>query len=166
MPATSEKEIYNFENNFERAVESILEAAGYSDTVIQGQRGTLPASRVEVTFASGEAINEAVYPLDTSKHVYDFFNGRLSLRIVTERPSDQPSLISGVSSLHEEWCAGVRVALQERNTPFTTTNLPHYSVQTIRQQGTQRDLDPRWLEDYTRIDFLIQFGIRSTAWPA
>ncbi len=101
-----------------------------------------------------------------AKKIYDFFNGRLSIRIVTERPGDQASLISGVSSLHEEWCAGVRVALQERNTPFTATNLPHYSVQTIRQQGTQRDLDPRWLEDYTRIDFLIQFGIRSTAWPA
>lgn len=84
---------------------------------------------------------------------------------MTERPSDQPSLIPGVSSLHEEWCAGVRAALQERNQPFNRTTLPFYSVQTIRPQGTQRDLDPRWLEDYTRLDYLVQFGIRSDAWP-
>ena len=165
--ATSELQLFNFEYNFERATESVLEAAGYLNTYIQGANETLPTSRIEVTFASGQAINEALYPLDPAQEVYDFFDGRLSLRIVTERNAEAgPSLTPGVGPLHEEWAAAVRMLLQERRQPFTETNLPYYAVKTIRQIGTQRDLDPRWLEDYTRIDFLVQFGIRSTAWPA
>jgi hypothetical protein len=166
MAATDERQVFNFEHNIERAVEAVLEGAGYSSAYIQGANATLPPSRIEVTFASGQAINQATYPLDPDQEVYDFFDGRLSLRIVTERPGDQPSLIPGVGQLHEEWSAAVRWLLQERKNPFTTANLPYYAVKTIRQAGTARDLDPRWMEDYTRIDFLIQFGIRSDAWPA
>ena len=164
MAATSKVQIYNFEDNFERAVQSILAAAGFLDSYIQGANKTLPESRIEITFAAGEAINQAV--LENRDLVYDFFNARLSLRIVTVRPDDQPSLVSGVSSLHEQWCANVRALFEERASPFTSANLPYYTVTTIRQTATQRDLDPRWLEDYTRIDFLVQFGIRSDAWPA
>lgn len=168
MPAaTSELQIYNFEYNFERAVESILESAGYLNAFIQGANATLPPSRSEITFASGQAINEALYPLDPDQEIYDFFDGRLSLRIVTERTAEAgPSMVPGVGPMHEEWAAAVRMLLQERRNPFTEANLPYYAVKTIRQQGTQRDLDPRWLEDFTRIDFLVQFGIRSQAWPA
>jgi hypothetical protein len=167
MAATSDLQLFNFEYNFERAAESILEAGGYLSTFIQGSSATLPASRIEVTFASGAAINQAIYPLDPAQEVYDFFEGRLSLRIVTERTAEAgPSLVSGVGPMHEEWAAAVRMLLQERRDPFTSTNLPYYAVKTIRQVGTQRDLDPRWMEDYTRIDFAIQFGIRSPAWPA
>ena len=164
MAASSKIQIYNFENNFERAVQSILSAAGYLDTFIQGASASLPASRIEITFACGEAINQAV--LENRDLVYDFFNARLTLRIVTVRPDDQPSLVAGVSALHEEWVANVRALLEERASPFTASNLPFYTVKTIRQLSTARDLDPRWLEDYTRLDFLVQFGIKSDAWPA
>jgi hypothetical protein len=165
MAATSEIRLFNFEYNFERAVEGILEGAGYLSTYIQGANETLPESRIEVTFATADATNEAIYPLDPDQTVYDFYNGRLTLRIVTVRPDDGPSLLVGVGRLHEEWAAGVRVQLQERKNPFTKTNLPYYAVKTIRPMNTQRDLDPRWLEDYTRLEYLVQFGIRSDAWP-
>lgn len=164
MTATSKTQIYAFESNFEKAVQSVLQGAGLLDTFIQGASVDLPDSRIEVMFATGEAINQAV--LEDRSQVYDFFNAALILRIVTTRPDDQPSLIPGVQSLHEEWCARVRALFEERAQPFTRTNLPYYSVQTIRQTGTQRDLDPKWLEDFTRLDFAVQFGIRSDAWPA
>lgn len=164
MPATDTKQIFNFENAFERATRAVLQAAGYEDTFIQGANQTLPESRIEVMFSTGEAINEAV--LENSDHVYDFFSGILSVRIVTVRPEDQASLISGVGDLHSEWAAGVRVALQERVSPYTTSNLPWLAVKTIRPRATTRDLDPRFLEDYTRLDFYVEFGIRSTAWPS
>jgi hypothetical protein len=165
MAATSEKQIYNFENAIERATESVLSAAGLP-ALIQGGNETLPESRVEIVFAAGQAINTALYPLDPDQEIYDFYEGRLTLRIVTVRPETQPSLLSGVSTLHEEWAAAVRVALQERVNPFTTANLPYLAVKTIRPIGTVRDLDVRWLEDYTRLEYLVQFGIRSDAWPA
>ena len=132
MPATSKIQIYAFENNFERAVESVLEAAGLP-AVVEKANETLPASRVEVMFATGEAINQAVLP--NHDLVYDFFNARLTLRIVTTRPEDSPSLISGVATLHEQWAAHVRAIFEERASPFTTGNLPYYSVKTIRQTG-------------------------------
>jgi hypothetical protein len=167
MPATDIKQLFNFENNFERAVESILTAGGIdsASTFIQGANETLPESRIEITFAAGEATNQAALQT-TGEMVYDFFSARLTLRIVTVRPDAQPSIIPGVMSLHEAWCATVRSLLQERVVPFTLTNLPYYGVQTIRPIATQRDLDPRWLEDFTRLDFLVEFGIRSDAWPA
>lgn len=163
MPATSKVQIYAFESNFEKAVQSVLQSAGLLDTFIQGQDATLPESRIEVMFSSGEAMNQAI--LTDRSLVYDFFDGMLSLRIVTVRPEDQPSLIAGVRSLHEEWCARVRMLLEERASPFTTSNLPYYTVRTIRQTATRRDLDPRWLEDFTQLVFQLQFGIRSDAWP-
>lgn len=163
MPATDKVQIYAFESNFERAVQSVLHAAGLLDSYIQGADVTLPYSRIEITFESGEAINQAI--LTDRSLVYDFFDGRLTLRIVTVRPEDQPSLISGVRSLHEEWCARVRALLEERAEPFTTTNLPYYTVRTIRQTATRRALDTKWLEDFTQLEFQLQFGIRSDAWP-
>lgn len=163
MPAQSEKQVYAFEGNFELATRAVLQAAGYNETLIQGMNVSLPPTRIEVIFALGEALNEAV--LLNEDKIYDYFNARLVLRICTERTMDKPSLIDGVLNLHEEWAAGVRTALQERKKPFNETNLPYYHVNTIRPTGSQRDFDVRFLEDYTRLEYLIEFGIRSDAWP-
>ena len=164
MPATDVKQIYNFDNNFETAVRGVLIAGGYGDSFIAGISQDLPPSRLEVMFQTGEAMNEAALP--SGDHVYDFYAGTLTVRIVTFRPDDQPSLLPGVSTVHSEWASGVRALLQERVAPFNTTNLPYYAVRTILPRGTVRDLDGRWLEDYTKLDFSVQFGIRADAWPA
>ena len=165
MPATSEKQVFNFDNNFEQAARAVLVAGGYADAFIEGaQSADLPPSRIEVSFAAGEALNEAA--LLNGDHVYDYYSGRLTLRVVTFRPEDQPSPIAGVSNLHSEWSAAVRYLFQERRAPFNSVNLPFYSVQAIRPLATTRDLDPKWLEDYTRLEFAVEFGIRADAWPA
>lgn len=171
MPATSKKQIYNFGNNFERATHSILASAGLGDVFIQGSNQTLPRSRVEVMFQTGEPMNQSRRP--NGDLVYDYFPGLLTVRIVTSRPTTQPSLLPGVSTLHEEFAASVREVLEERKTPlgeyqtaFTTDVLPYYKVTKIKPQQETRDLDPQWLEDFTRLPFLIEFGIRADAWPA
>jgi hypothetical protein len=165
MPAESELQLYAFEGNFELATRTVLNAAGLSDVLIERANITLPESRIEVTFAAGDAINEFTR-LDGRKD-WDFFsNCRLSLRIVTVRTADQPAnLLPGVIDLHETWAAGVRVALQESRFPFNAETLPFYSVQTLRPAGSARDLDARFMEDFTRLDYFIEFGIRSNAWP-
>ena len=164
MPASNIKQVLNFDNNIEAAVRAVLVAGGYGDSFIAGIEQELPPSRIEIMFQTGEALNEAALP--SGDHVYDFYAGTLTVRIVTFRPDDQPSLLEGVSTLHSEWAAGVRALLQERAAPFTETNLPYYAVKTIRPRGTIRDLDAKWLEDYTRLEFAVEFGIRSDAWPA
>ena len=163
MQAQDAKQVLNFDNNIERAVQAVLSAGGYLDSYIEGGSAELPPSRIEVSFSTGEALNEGLLP--NGDRVYDYYSGRLSVRIVTFRPDDQPSLLPGVSTVHSEWSAGVRALLQERSAPFTSDNLPFYSVKTIRPLATTRDLDPRWLEDFTRLEFYIEFGIRSGAWP-
>lgn len=170
MPATSEKQLYNFSNNFERAVDSILEALGIP-TLIQGANATLPASRVEVMFQRGAPLNEGVRP--DGQTVYDYWSGTLSFRIVTVRPETQPSLISGVSTLHEEFAATILSTFKQRwvsdpeeyLTPFTDANLPYYQVTKLRPEAEVRDFDPRWMEDFTRHTYAVEFGIRSDAWP-
>jgi hypothetical protein len=163
MPATSLKQIYNFEGPFQRAFKEVMEAAGYGNVFLERSLETLPQSRIEPIFAGGNAINEEVRPDGT--HVYDFFEGRLAVRIVTDRPDNQPSIIPGVMDLHEEYAAAVRAEMEERRNPFNETNLPFYAVKTIRPLATTRDMDPRWMEDYTRLEFFVQFGIRSDQWP-
>jgi len=170
MSATSKKQVYNIDNNFERATESIFEAAGLS-AVIQGSNETLPRSRVEITFQTGQALNQGRRA--DGALVYDYFNATLTIRIVTERPHDSPSLIPGVSTLHSEFCATVRELLEETkslngdySTAFNSTNLPYYKVNKLQPQGEVRDLAVSpWLEDYTRLSYFIEFGIRSDAWP-
>jgi len=164
MPATDVKQVYNFDNNFETAVRGVLVAGGYGDSFVSGITQDLPESRIEILFQAGEAINEAVLP--NGDHVYDYYTGLLTVRIVTFRPDDQPSLLAGVSTVHSEWAAGVRALLQMRAVPFTSANLPFYVVKAISPRGTARDLDARWMEDYTKLDFSVEFCIRADAWPA
>lgn len=170
MPAPSEKILYNFANNFERAAESILAAAGLP-ALIQGANGTLPESRVEIIFQRGEPLNEGFRP--DGRAVYDYWSGSLAFRIVTIRPETERSLLPGVSTLHEEFAATVLMLFaqqwsadpEEYLTAFNSTNLPYYVVKKLRPGTEQRDLDPRWLEDYTRHTYQVEFGIRSDAWP-
>ena len=163
MPAQSKKQVYAFEDAFETAAAGVMKAAGFYDSLISGANETLPESRIEIMFVLGETLNEAV--LINGQHVYDYFNASLRLKLVTVRPRDQPSLLPGVSNLHAEWLGGIRTAFEERVRPFNETNLPWYKVNTIRSSGSARDFDARWFEDFSTLSFLIEFGIRSDAWP-
>lgn len=170
MSATSKTQVYNFPNNFELATKSLLKSAGLGDAFIQGDSGKLPQSRIEVMFQTGEPMNQSRRP--NGDLVYDYFSAQLAVRIVTLRPQTQRSLLEGVSTLHEEFAARVRELFEERKTPageyqtvFTADVLPFYKVNKLRPQGEARDFDPHWMEDFTRLPFLIEFGIRSDAWP-
>lgn len=168
--ATDLVQLFAFESALEAATRSILQAAGLPDTYVTQSNAELPPSYIEVTVQPGSGINEAVRTVGTdSTQVfdYDFYDATLTLRIVTQRTDDQPVLPSGVATQHEAWAAGVRVALREAANPYTEARLPYHAVKTIRPLGTERGLEPPpFLQDFTRLDFALQFGIRSTAWPA
>lgn len=170
MPAENLTQLFAFESAIEAATRSILQAAGLPDTYVSQGTDNLPPAYIEVTFSPGPAINQAVRLVGTESVEtldYDFYDGQLTLRIVTPRTDDQPVLPAGVATMHESWAAGVRVALREAAAPFTEARLPYHAVKTIRPLGTERGLEPPpILQDFTRLDFALQFGIRSTAWPA
>lgn len=164
MPATSTKHIYNFKGNFAAATAALLATYGWSDAYIERESRRLKAAvRQEITFHLGEAINEAA--LADGSHVYDFYAARLLVRIVTARRENQSSPDSALRNLHDQYVAETLDALEERKNPFTEELLPYYAVKTIRPLGTRSDLDLTFFEDHTEIEFALQFGIRSTAWP-
>lgn len=165
MPAPSTKQIYNFKGNLVAAVRTILVAAGWDEVRLERETAKLKqAIRQEISFDLGEAQNEAVLP--DGSHVYDFYPGRLRIRITSARRPDQASALAGVRDLHDQFVCEALDALEERKAPFTTDNLPYYAVKTIRPLGTRSDLDLQFLEDFTDVEFFLEFGIRSTAWPA
>jgi hypothetical protein len=159
--ASSKKQLYNFKGQFNAAVQSIFAAGGLT-AQIERSNATLPTSRVEITFDMGEAANQAAMAGDV---VYDFYQGnRLDIRLCTVRPLDQPSVLPGIATLHDEFCATTYALLEERLYPFTNY-LPYYQVNMIRPKGSQSGLEMHFMEDYTTLLFEVWFGIRPSAWP-
>lgn len=163
MPTT--RQIRNFKANFRSATLAILTTAGITDVYLERSLAKLKkTARLEVTLDLGEALNEEVLP--TGIHVYDFFAARLRIRVVTARGPLEFAPAHEAADLHEGFVADVLDLFAEEKAPFTAELLPYYTVKTLKPLGTKSDLDLVYGEDYTDVDFFMQFGIRSTAWPA
>lgn len=165
MAAPSTQVIRNFKGNFRAAVAGILATAGWTDVMLERSSARLKTSaRKEITFDLGEALN--LETLDTGIRVYDFFSARLRVRIVTARRSDQTHGSDEARDLHESFVADALDLLAEDKSPFTAELLPYYTVKTLRPLGTKSDLDVLAMEDFTDVEFALEFGIRRGAWPA
>jgi hypothetical protein len=165
MPALTTVSLRNFKGNFRAAVASIMDARGWSDAHLENSSATLSRrARREITFELGEAIN--LHTLESGRQVYDAFNYRLRIAIVTGRRPAESFPAAEARALHESMVADTLDLFAEDAAPFTPANLPYYSVKTILPAGTRSDFDPIYFEDRTDIDFAGQFCIRSDAWPA
>lgn len=165
MSAPSRKQVYNFKGNIKSAAQAIIVAAGITDAYLERTNAFIKQNaRVEVSFDLGEATNQEILPDQT--YVYDWYSGRLRIRIVTARRQNQTSAVPEVRDIHDEFTCTVLTAFEERLQPFTEALLPYYAVKTIRPLGTRSDLDLSYMEDYTDIEFLLEFGIRPGAWPS
>ncbi len=164
MPALTTRDLRNFKGHFRVAVRTILEAAGWSDVVLERASAKLrAAARKEIAFDLGGVLNEETLP--TGTHVYDFFAARLRVRIVTARRTDESFPGADATDLHERFVSEALDLLAEEKNPFSEALLPYYAVKMIRPAGTRSDFDPIYFEDFTDVDFELQFGIRSSAWP-
>lgn len=162
--APDTKAIYNFKGNFDKATCQVLSAAGCDALFLERGLKLLKLSgRIELTFDLGEALN--THTLPDGSQVYDYYNGRLRLRVLTARRQSASFPETGVREIHDQMVCGILDALEERKGPFTEVNLPWYKVNTIRPLGTRSDFNVIDFEDFTDVDFALEFGIRSTAWP-
>jgi hypothetical protein len=162
MPASSTKDLRNYKGHFRAATRSLLDAAGWSDAVLERTLTKLSArARREISFDLGEALNEEVLP--NGLHVYDYFPFSLRVRVVTARRQAAPD--PEIVDLHDRFVAEVLDLFAEEKRPFTEALLPYYAVKMLRVGGTRSDLDLIEREDYTDVLFNGQFGIRSSAWP-
>lgn len=162
--ATNTAVIRNFKGNFRAATREILNTAGWTDVVLERSMARLKATaRKEVTFHLGQQAN--VETLPSGLQVADYFAARLRIRIVTSRRQDQSYPGDEAHELHENFVADALDIFAYEKAPYTEALLPYYAVKPLVTLGTNSDLDILHFEDFTDIDFAIEFGIRSTAWP-
>lgn len=163
--AQSTKQLFNFKGNFKEACLAINDAAGLTDSYLERSTEFVKQkARIEINFDLGEAMNQEVLQ-PGGQTVYDFFNARLRHRVCTARREDQVTAVAGIRDIHDEFVSTLLATYEERLAPFTEALLPYYAVKTIRPLGTRSDLNIAFWEDFTDVEFLIEFGIRSTAWP-
>lgn len=163
--APSTKQLYNFKGNFKAACLAINQAAGLDDSYLERTvRFVKQKARIEIYLDLGPAANTEERTDETL--VYDYFSARLRLRVVTARREDQASALDEVRDIHDEFVCTLFAAYEERLQPFTEALLPYYKVNTIRPLGTRSDVDVAEWADFTDVEFLLEFGIRSTAFPA
>lgn len=94
---------------------------------------------------------------------YDYYEGSVSITIVSKRPDVQASVIVPASSVHEEWASRVRVALREFRSPLDAY-LSYYSVRKIQPGASIRDVDTQLNQDLTRIQFDLGIAMIEAAW--
>lgn len=158
-----DKQIKNPEGWFQRAGAQILATAGRGQVFVGQEviKQKLPASRIELLFIKGPGAEIDVN--DLGDQYEDDIAGRLIFTLVTRREESQVSLLEGVKTLHEDWAATVRAAMDFKEDPFHGL-LPFYTVNQIGEGQNDRDLDLNFWLDYTRIPFDLRYTINQDAW--
>lgn len=165
MSANSTRDLRNFKGHFRAASMLAFQAAGITVAVLERSVAKLKSTvRIETSFDLGEAMNQETR--DSGLRVYDYFPARLRHRIVTGRRQGQSAAADEARDLHESFVSSALDIFAEEKLPFTEAILPYYSVTTLRPLGTKSDFDVIYFEDFTDVDFHVEFGIRATAWPS
>lgn len=98
-------------------------------------------------------------------HEYDYYNGTLTITVVTQRPDAEPSTRIAAASLHEEYAARARSLLREYKRaldPF----LEFYRIEKMQPAGTARDTDEKTNQDFLRLQFTVELALLDAAWTA
>lgn len=162
MAAETEKQIWDVTSWIERATEQVLAKTEVPEILLPHSDRALPESRLELMFMLGEAANQHTLP--DGRKVYDFFQGgELRIKLATSRPMQQASLIPGVATMHAQFVATILEALDEGREPFCDL-LPYHRVLTLRPLPVNRDLDARFMEDFTELRFQVDVAVKETAW--
>jgi hypothetical protein len=153
----------NFDENFTRAVITLLEEQGIDIAVQTGDGGNMPESSIEVVFGLGPSTNKGKNC--NGDIVDDYFVGsNLTLTIRTYRPLDQAALVPGILRWHSELAAKIRCIFQPHREAFTHDLLPYYRVKFMRPIGTRHFVDQEFEQDCTTITFEFEFAIPPEAW--
>jgi hypothetical protein len=166
MPAETTAQLLSIETAIEAATRTILDSAGLHENYLPRSADSLPRSYIEITATLGEAINQGIHASGDTQYLdWDYYQALLQIRLLTERAPENPTLPTATSQLHTTWLGGVRAALLESTCPYTEALLPYHAINMIKPLNTTRDLEPNFLHDITTLEYQLQVGIRSEAWP-
>lgn len=170
MAAPNLATLFDFEGQFERAAQTILQTSGIN-AFIARQTEKLPLINTGVSFVVGPADDRLTFlplaPGQTAPSEQEYFKytGSLELRLEVERDTSKPPDVAGVTSFFSEARGLIRAAFMRSQWPFYDTNLPYYRTWDIRPNGTTEGLDPVRNVDSCILRFEVSFAIQPTAWP-
>ena len=169
MAAPNLAALYDFEGQFETAVQAILEANGIL-AFLERTQEKIPLINTGIAFTVGPAIDELT-PLPIAsgqtEPEQEYFRYNATLQLDVEVPRDNPNSpkLPGVDSVLAESRALIRSILMRSQWAFRDSNLPYYRVSDIRPGGTFITFDQARNTDTSSLQFAVTFAIQPTAWP-
>ncbi len=171
MAAPNLATLYDFETQFEKAAQTILQTSGIN-AFISRQTDKLPLINAGVTFSVGQAAEELTFlplaPGQTQPQEQEYFHytGSLELRVEVERDTQRPPDQTGVVSFFAQMRGLIRAAFMRSQWPFYDGNLPYYRVWDIRPNGSTEGFDQSRNVDSSILRFEVSFAIQPSAWPS
>lgn len=174
MPATNLRELFDFEGQFERAMQAVLAANGVT-AYMESQTVKLPLLNTGIGFDVSPALDVLTdipaptnWPANTPPpQEYFRYTGALEFRVEVPRDAAGNTL-PGVSSMMSQIRSTIRAAMMRCCSPFTAANLPWYEIGDIKPNGTTSGRATNGVRniDFCSVRFVVTFEIRPTAWPA
>lgn len=174
MPAQTLEQLFDFEGQFEEAIQTILVASGIA-AYISEQAVRLPLLNTGIGFDPGPALDVLTdipkptnWPAgDPPPQEYFRYPGSLEFRVEVARDANGAT-VAGVDTMLRQVRARIRATMMRTCVPFTAVNLPFYEIGDIRPNGTTSGRATNGVRnvDFTSVRFAITFAIRPTAWPA
>lgn len=162
MQATDEIDIYNFEGNLERDIETYLEANGLNvSRSLDGDK--LPDSYVSAKVdISGLASDQYQTKPDGSIE-FSHYAATLTIRVRTRRNGEPRPAQSYMRTTHEANRGKVRKLISRSSTAIQDY-LGYYEILQLRPAATETDTEEDRL-DVSEIGFEFVFTINPSAWP-
>jgi hypothetical protein len=170
MAAPSLAALYDFESQFERAAQDVLEGSGIAGFITaQGEK--LPTINTGVSFETGPALDQLTFlPLASGQvppayQEYFRYTGNLDLEVSVNRDTVRQPTDTGVTTFLGEVRGRIRSTFLKSIWPFDDSNLPYLRVSDIRPNGTTIGFNQALNVDTQVLRFVITFAIQPSAWP-
>lgn len=174
MPALNLRELFDFEGQFETAMQDVLATNGIA-AYISEQAVKLPLISTGIGFDVSPALDVLTdipkptnWPADMPPpQEYFRYTGAIEFRVEVPR-DDAGNSLPGTASMMSQIRSTLRAAMMRSCAPFTAANLPWYEIGDIKPNGTTSGRASNGVRniDFCSVRFFVTFEIRPTAWPA
>jgi hypothetical protein len=175
MPAPSLDVLLNFEENFEEVGQAVLTTAGVTSFISQQQQQLFSGRSIYtgIGLDLGSALDELAqipkpgdWPANTPPPVEFFrYDATLVFRVAVQRDANA-SPDPNVGTLFAFVRSRIRNSMMLCTAPFNSTNLPYYSVSSIRPAGSTWGYETQRNVDFQELRWALRFAINNDAWPA
>lgn len=153
-------DLYDFETNFETAAQTILDDSGITAHIRGSEDEIDRGNAVLVEFQENNAIPDHKVEYQ-GKYYHDIYTGTLSITVQICRPDD-PGEIGETTTRFRYVRRKLREIFRQAEFPFTSNNLPCYTVLDILPAGTANTIDADTVSDVCTVQFALVFALNFT----